>query len=143
MRFQRKSVEAASKFWARTARKIRKIRALRQVASFLRYDKIVILHQVIAMTDGGHRFPQSEVIPPEKVEATARMLSSFRTIIGVLAVPVIKLTLRDLEEQVQNHKLTYFAYGQLLIGLSQTLRRELEITKILALDPNRVSCIWT
>jgi hypothetical protein len=77
-------------------------------------------------------------IDRDNAQSSYEMLGKFSTAIEKLTLPVTKLTVKDLQQNLLNGNLAYYQCCQLLLNLSETLRRELHVVKIFALDPERV-----
>jgi len=104
------------------------------------HEAVVILQQVIALAHMGHGISHAAVMEASNRESTEQMLAKFVTTIDNLGVPVTKLTVRDLQSVLKNDSsLTFFSCGQLLLNLSETLRRELQSVTVFSLDATRAS----
>ena len=101
------------------------------------HEAIVILQQVIALANLG--VPHAVVMEATNRTSTHDMLGRFAEAIEVLGVPVTKATVRDLRDVLQRDKgVTFFTCGQLLVNLSETLRRELDTVKLFTMSVNRI-----
>jgi hypothetical protein len=98
----------------------------------------VVLCQAVAVAQtGDNRVHMS--MSQDSADCTKSMLSD-RLVPSLqpLNVPVTKLALRDLLRTLDPVSgLTYFSCGQLLLNLSETLRRELETATVLSVDGSR------
>src|ERR1700733_4607236 len=100
------------------------------------YEGTVVVQQAIQMamvTDASHAMSE------DNRDISADMLEKVSVSIKNLPLPVTKLTISDLQEILRKFKkpFTYFECGQLLVNLSQTMRRELQAFKVFALDPRQ------
>lgn len=72
----------------------------------------------------------------EMAEVTRQMLARVEKALEPLSVPVTKATLRDALEHIEP-RITFIGCGQLLLGIQGTLSRELESSKLFALEASR------
>jgi hypothetical protein len=72
----------------------------------------------------------------EMAEVTRQMLARVEKALEPLSVPVTKATLRDALEHIEP-RISFLGCGQLLLNVQGTLARELESTKLFALDAAR------
>jgi hypothetical protein len=104
------------------------------------HEAVVILQQVIALAHMGHSISHTAVMEAANRDSTDQMLDKFAMTIDTLEVPVTKLTVRDLQSVLKNDpSLKFFSCGQLLVNLSETLRRELQSVMVFSLDASRAS----
>jgi hypothetical protein len=104
------------------------------------HEAVVILQQVVALAHMGEATSRTTAMDASNRNSTYDMLGRFVSTIESLSVPVTKATVRDLRETLQSTlSLTFFSCGQLLVNLSETLRRELATVKVFSLDSNRIT----
>jgi hypothetical protein len=103
------------------------------------HEAIIILQQTIDLTDGRQRVPQLERMTVRSTRESFDMLTRFEAVIETLHVPVTKLTAFDLKTILHDGGLTYIQCGELLLNLTQTLRRELQSVKVFSLGADRAA----
>ena len=74
----------------------------------------------------------------DNAQASCEMLENFHAAIEKMGLPVTKLTASDLQADLRSGALTYFQCCQAVANLYGTLKRELSIVKIFALDSSRI-----
>jgi hypothetical protein len=103
------------------------------------HEAISILANVISMADGRNRPPQNEVVPPSNCQASMQMIDRFLSVISTLHVPITKLTAIETKAALSTGKLTFFQAGDMLLTLTNTLRRELTVVKVFSLDSSKAA----
>jgi hypothetical protein len=99
------------------------------------HEGITLLQQTIALAA---RIPPDNAMGPEHKAASISAIERFAAIVEPLPIPVSKLTANDLLSTLRTAKeLTFFGCGQLYVNLSETMRRELTLAKVFALDATK------
>lgn len=103
------------------------------------HETIVLLQQAIALS---HSMPVNQQITKmtrDNRSDSAGLLERIEKVIESLPIPVTKLTLQDLKETLKDDpRLDYLGCGNLMLALSNNLRRELHTVKMFNLDTSRV-----
>jgi hypothetical protein len=101
------------------------------------YQALVIIQQVIHMAKDTD---PSKPMTADNRTTSIGMLEKAKEAMSGLHLPVTKLALDELRERLSwfKQEMTYFGCGQLLVNLSETMRRELQSVKVFSLDASRV-----
>jgi len=103
------------------------------------HEAVSVLANLVSMADGRSRPPQDAVMPPENAAASIQMLDRFLAVIDTLHVPVTKITVEDAKVDIGTKGINFFNCGQLLLNVSNTLRRELQSVKVFTLDYSKAA----
>lgn len=112
------------------------LRDMNEITMSKYYEATVLIQQVVHTASGIN--PSDEMAPGHR-NSSIGMLDKVKAAIGDMPLPVTKLTLEELQQQLNwfQQKMTFFACGQLLVNLSETMRRELTAIKAFTLDPRQ------
>jgi hypothetical protein len=102
------------------------------------YEAMVCIQQAIHMSK---EIDPTHLMTANNRAASISMLDKAKAAIQPLHLPVTKLTLDELHERLTRHKqnMEFSACGQMLIALSETMRRELQSVKVFSLDAGSAS----
>jgi hypothetical protein len=103
------------------------------------HEAVSVLANLVSMADGRARPPQDSVMPPENAASSIQMLDRFLAVIDTLHVPVTKITVLDAKSEIGKSGMNFFNCGQLLLNVSNTLRRELQTVKVFTLDSSEAA----
>lgn len=99
-------------------------------------EAVIITQQAIALA-GSPSFPSANKMTKANADSSIESLRRLLTHVSALSVPVTQMAINDSLDALQKGNLTYRGHGQMAINISATLKRELKLKKVFALDPNR------
>lgn len=77
---------------------------------------------------------QRSLMSSENADGTIKMLERLEAVIEPLPVPITRLTILDAKIALNSRPIQYIGCGQLLLGISKNLERELTAAMVYALD---------
>jgi hypothetical protein len=100
------------------------------------YDAITIIQNVISKVSGWPGAQQSAQMTAANRLTVVDMLAKFSLAIDLLGVPVTKLSVRDTVKNIEKTAvaLPFIGCAQMLLNISQTLQRELEVVSLFTLS---------
>jgi hypothetical protein len=109
---------------------------MREIPASRYYEAIVLIQQVIHTAKVTE--PSARMTANQRA-VTAGMLDKVKSAISDVNLPVTKLTLQELQTTLSwlKQEMTYFGCGQMLVNLSETMRRELQVVRFLTLSPRQ------